>query len=125
MGTKNEFFRVDYNKGKDVDGDDCVVPTVWFGNQGFNLTAQYKQGGQSAQEHAEWYASMFKKAIDGFASQQTTSQEQTIERLRDFVSEVKFHLLSEQFSEEGLSEKEKKLFTQAKQLLNTTEPIDQ
>ena len=60
-------YRVDYNEVRDNDGDFCVVPTIWIGNQGFDLVRQYANEPISAKEKAEWFASMFKKAIDNYA----------------------------------------------------------
>ena len=61
MSKVEEFFRVEY-----IEIDDYVKPTVWFGVQGFDLIKQYADGDMSAQKHAEWYVSMFKKAIEAY-----------------------------------------------------------
>ncbi len=65
-----EFFRIEYLKAQDNDGDDCVIPTVWLGNQGFDLTRQYEDMPLSAMGKAKWFTSMFKKAIDNYAEYQ-------------------------------------------------------
>ena len=62
-----EFFRIEYLKTQDNDGDDCVIPTVWLGNQGFDLTRQYEDMPLSAMGKAKWFTSMFKKAIDNYS----------------------------------------------------------
>src|SRR5690606_31598404 len=67
MSAEKEFFRVEYNNRLDNDGDECIVPTVWFGSQGFDLVRQYDQGEESALEHAKWYVSMFEKAMESYA----------------------------------------------------------
>jgi len=60
-------FKVEYLETQDTDGDTCVIPTVWIGNQGFDLREQYIDHPLTAQEKAEWFVSMFKKAIDSYA----------------------------------------------------------
>ena len=61
MKTKKEFFKAEYLKT-----EDGVIPTIWLGNQGFDLTEKYDDV-QTAQKNAEWFVSMFKKAIDSYA----------------------------------------------------------
>jgi hypothetical protein len=80
--SDKEFFRAKYRKAKDRDEEECVVPTVWIGNQGFDLTPQYEQGEQSAQEHAKWFVSMFKKALDSY------HQQQMQEKLEEVIKKI-------------------------------------
>lgn len=86
MSAEEEFFRVEYNNRLDNDGDECVVPTVWFGSQGFDLVRQYDQGEQSALEHAKWYVSMFEKAMESYAREYHTKEMQN--RLEDMLEEM-------------------------------------
>lgn len=66
MNKSEEFFRVEYRKGIDMIGDDCVTPCIWFGVQGFDLIKQYKDDEMTAMQHAEWYVSMFKKGLETY-----------------------------------------------------------
>lgn len=68
--SDKEFFRAEYKNTIDCDGDKCIVPTVWMGNQSFELKEHLEIEGESAQEHAEWVVSMFKKALENYANQQ-------------------------------------------------------
>jgi len=60
-------YKVEYREGQDLEGCRYVIPTVWIGNQGFDLMERYADDPMTADEKAEWFASMFKKAIDNYA----------------------------------------------------------
>ena len=113
-----EFFRAEYLECIDNDGDKCVIPTVWIGNQGFDLKEQYKQNGESAKKHAEWFVSMFKKAIDNYADQENKALLEQNESQNNVLGLMTESL--EQATEELKKEKEQnRRYREALTLLNT------
>lgn len=69
--------------------DDYVIPTVWIGVQGFDLVNQYADGDWSPQKKAEWFSSMFKKAIDNYAAPYCKEQIRT--EIKLIESDIESH----------------------------------
>ena len=73
LSAQKEFFRAEYREIEDQDREKAVLPTVWIGSQGFDLTPRYADDNQTAKENAEWFVSMFKRAIDNYHLHQLES----------------------------------------------------
>lgn len=87
---KNQFFRVEYR-----NGSTGVIPMVWMGVQGFALMEKIADGNLSARDKAEWFAMMFKTAIDNYAIHVIEEQieilkdDNTIQEFKNLISIIK------------------------------------
>lgn len=56
------MIRCEYKEGENGG----IIPEIWIGHQGFQLTEKFDDSPRTAQEVAEWFFDMFKMAIENY-----------------------------------------------------------
>lgn len=70
------MMRCEYKEGENGG----IIPEIWIGHQGFQLTEKFDDPPRTAQEVAEWFFDMFKKALENYLQSRLQVTDEEIEK---------------------------------------------